>query len=59
MIRLYTSSELATTLGITKQGLHKAVKEGRIEEAEYLTGKNKGWTKEQVERIRRVYIAEK
>lgn len=51
--KLYSTLELSEILGITKQGVNKAEREGRIEAPAYTIGPYKGWTKEQVERIKR------
>jgi hypothetical protein len=50
--KLYSTLELSEILGITKQGVNKAEREGRIEAPAYSIGPYKGWTKEQVERIK-------
>ena len=56
--KLYSAKELGKILHMTKQGVNKWEREGKIEKpAFFITiGKEKkvkGWTKEQVERIRR------
>jgi hypothetical protein len=50
---LYSASKLAEALGMTKQGVNKAAKEGRIEEPLYKIGNINGWTFEQIERIKK------
>jgi hypothetical protein len=57
MKELYSMQQLADVLGVSKQAVYLADKERRIEEADYITGgKIKGWTPEQVERIKNTYI---
>ncbi|WP_369355599.1 hypothetical protein [Lysinibacillus capsici] len=55
--KLYSTLELSEILGITKQGVNKAEREGRIEAPAYTIGPYKGWTKEQVERIKQRHNA--
>lgn len=59
MKQLYNIKQLAGMLDISRQAAEKALKAGRIEENEYITGENekpvKGWTEEQVKRIRRTF----
>lgn len=50
--KLYKASEIAYILGISRQALDKAIKSGRIEKNKYVTDNVRGWTAEQVERIR-------
>ena len=49
---LLSTAELAEALGMTKQGVNKAEREGRIEAPAYSIGKFKGWKPEQLERIK-------
>ena len=51
-IKLYSAKDLSEMLYMTKQGVNKAEREGRIEKPTFIIGNAKGWTKEQVERIR-------
>lgn len=53
--KLYSASELAYILGMSRQSLDQAVQEKRIEENEYVTKKVRGWTAAQVDRIRKSY----
>ncbi|AAM26253.1 MULTISPECIES: hypothetical protein [Bacillus] len=50
--KLYSTADLAEELEMTKQGMNQAVKAGRIEAPAYYIGAYKGWTEEQVERIK-------
>lgn len=50
--KLFTTEDIASILGMTKQGINKAAREGRIEEPMFTIGPYKGWTLEQVERIK-------
>ena len=52
---LLSTAELAEALGMTKQGVNKAEREGRIEAPAYSIGKFKGWKPEQLERIRKEF----
>ena len=51
--KLYSTLELSEVLGMTKQGVNKAEREGRIEKPGYRIGQYKGWSAEQVERIKK------
>lgn len=53
--KLYSASELAYILGMSRQSLDQAVQEKRIEENDYVTKNVRGWTASQVERIRKYY----
>lgn len=55
MIKLQTMADLAKALGVTKQAVSLAVKDNRIEQPKYILGIAKGWTPEQVERIKSTY----
>lgn len=49
--RLFSTLELSKLLGMTKQGVNKAEREGRIEAPAYTIGPFKGWTEAQAQRI--------
>lgn len=51
--KLYSTLELSEILGMTKQGVNKAEREGRIEKPGFMIGQFKGWSEEQVERIKK------
>ncbi|QWH54350.1 hypothetical protein [Bacillus mycoides] len=50
--KLYSTAELAEILNMTKQGVNQAVKAGRIEQPAYSIGAYKGWTVEQVNKMK-------
>lgn len=50
--RLYSASQVAAILGISRQALDQAIEEKRIEKNDYVTNNVRGWTAEQVDRIR-------
>jgi hypothetical protein len=54
--QLYAMSDLALILEVSKQAVFKAVKDGRIEEADYITKGVLGWTPDQVEKIKKSYV---
>lgn len=60
MKQLYSIAELAGILDISRQAAEKALAKGRIEPNEYVTGESdkrvKGWTEEQVKRIKRAFV---
>lgn len=49
---LYSASSIATILQMTKQGINKAAKEGRIPAPSYRIGNVNGWTLEQLHEIK-------
>lgn len=52
--QLYSASEVAEILGISRQALDQAIDENRLERNEYVTGeakKMRGWTSSQVVRM--------
>jgi hypothetical protein len=52
--KLYSASEVASILGISRQALDQAIDETRLERNEYVTGeakKMRGWTASQVVRM--------
>lgn len=49
---LYGIKDLAASLGITRQALEKADKNGKIQAPAYRIGKIKGWTATQVREIK-------
>lgn len=56
--KLYSASELAYILGISRQALDQALEDKRIEKNDYITNNVRGWTAAQVERIRLDYKRE-
>jgi hypothetical protein len=57
-VKLFSTAEIAELLGMTKQGVNKAEREGRIEAPAYSIGKFKGWKPEQVDRIQKTFRKE-
>jgi IS30 family transposase len=55
---LHTAKTLAAALNMSRQALHKALKKGRIEEAEYNADGVHVWTPEQVEKIKKTFVKE-
>lgn len=53
--RLLTATELGEILGITKQAVLLAAREGRLEAPEYKLGNFNGWTHEQAEDIAKTW----
>jgi hypothetical protein len=51
--RLFTATDIGLRLGISKQAVNKQLREGRIEQPEYVVGKTNAWTLEQFEKITR------
>ena len=52
--KLYSASEVAGILGISRQALDQAIDENRLEKNEYVTGeakKMRGWTASQIVRM--------
>lgn len=50
--KLFSAAELSKMIKISKQAIHEAERKGRFESPAYVIGKTKGWTLEQVERIK-------
>jgi len=51
-IKLISSPELAKILDISRQAVNEAARKGWMEAPAYTIGGYKGWTAEQVERIK-------
>jgi hypothetical protein len=56
--KLHTAKTLAKELGISRQALHKAMKKGRIKEAEFDADGVNVWTPEQLEEIKKTFVKE-
>lgn len=52
-VKLYSTLELSKVLKVSKQAVNKAEREGRIEQPAFRIGKYKGWTEEQMKRIKK------
>lgn len=50
--QLFSVSDIAGIIGISKQAVNEAERKGRIEAPKYRIGLVKGWTFEQVQKIK-------